>query len=345
MMSDLSDRVDLKKGNPMDSLIFALGAVAPIIIMVAIGYFIKRIGLVPSSFANIANKLVFRIFLPTMLFLNVYEIQNIGNVDLGYIVYALAALAVVFALSIPAVIIATPKAERRGVLLQSTFRSNYALIGIPLAQSLFGEQGLIIATLLSAVAIPTFNILAVISLSVFRGGKEKVSIKKILLGIVKNPLIQGVAAGLAALGIRALFVNFDISFRLSDISSLYKVLEYLGGLATPLALLALGIQFEFSAVKALKKEIIFGTLARTVIVPAISIGAAYLFFYPHTFTGAHFAAFVAMFTTPVAVSSVPMAQEMDGDVTLAGQLVVWTMLASAVSVFFASFLLRLAGVF
>jgi len=74
------------------------------------------------------------------------------------------------------------------------------------------------------------------------------------------------------------------------------------------------------------------------------LGGAYLFFR-HQFTGAHFAAFVAMFATPVAVSSVPMAQEMDGDAVLAGQLVVWSTILSAGTVFLAAFLLRLAGVF
>ena len=83
---------------------------------------------------------------------------------------------------------------------------------------------------------------------------------------------------------------------------------------------------------------------RTVIVPAIGVGIAYLFFR-YTFGGAHFAAFIAVFATPVSISSVPMTQEMDGDVTLAGQLVVWTTLASAFSVFFISFLLKLAEVF
>ena len=122
------------------------------------------------------------------------------------------------------------------------------------------------------------------------------------------------------------------------------MLGYLSNLATPLALLVLGVQFEFSAVKEMKKEIVFGTLARTVLAPALAIGVAFLFL-KEQFSGAHFAAFVAMFATPVAVSSVPMAQEMKGDASLAGQLVVWTTLASALSVFFASWLLKLAGVF
>lgn len=115
-------------------------------------------------------------------------------------------------------------------------------------------------------------------------------------------------------------------------------------LATPVALICLGAQFEFSAVAELKREIIFGTLMRTVVVPLVGIGTAFLFFRG-VFGGAHFAAFIAVFATPVSISSVPMTQEMDGDVILAGQLVVWSTLASAFSVFLISFLLKLSGVF
>lgn len=327
----------------MNSFLFAISAVAPIMIMVAIGYLLKKIKLANADIAKALNRLVFRVFLPCMLFLNVYKIDSIGEIDLGYVAFALTVLLVIFALGIPCVMLVTKQGARRGVLLQAVFRSNYALIGIPLAQSLFGEEGLAIATLLSAAAIPAFNILAVISLSVF-GDEQKVSVKKILLGIVKNPLILSVLAGVAALGIRALLVRAGVSFRLADIGPVYTVLGYLSNLATPLALLVLGIQFEFSAVKEMKKEIVFGTLARTVLAPALAIGVAFLFL-KEQFNGAHFASFVAMFATPVAVSSVPMAQEMKGDTALAGQLVVWTTLASALSVFIASWLLKLAGIF
>ena len=329
----------------MSSLIFAVSAVAPIILMVAIGYVLKRIKFMNADFAKAANKLVFRVFLPVMLFLNVYKIESIGGIDLGYIGYCLSMLLVIFLLAIPAVMLVARKPQYRGVLLQGVFRSNYALIGIPLAQSLFKEEGAMIATLLSAAIIPAFNVLAVISLSVFQKSKgEKYSIKRILKDIFLNPLIIAIALGILALAVRMLFVELGVTFRLTDITPLYKVLEYLSSMATPLALLVLGAQFEFSAVKVLRREILFGTLTRVFFVPLLGIGVAYLFFSSH-FNGAHFAAFVAMFATPVAVSSVPMAQEMDGDVPLAGQLVVWTTLASAVSVFLIAFLLRLSGIF
>ena len=328
----------------MDSLIFAINAVAPIIMLVAIGYFLKKIGYMNMAFAKQANKLVFHVFLPSMLFLNVYKIDNIGEMEFGFVLYAAIVLVLVFLLALPAVTLLTRAPERRGVLLQASFRSNYALIGIPLAQSLFGDEGVAVATLLSAVFIPMLNILAVISLSIFGEGAKKPSVKKILLGILKNPLIQSIVLGLCVLFVRAVFLKNGIQFRLSDIKPIYSVLTSLSNLATPVALLSLGAQFEFSAVKELKKEIIFGTLMRTVIVPIFGIGTAYFVFGSH-FGGAHFAAFVAAFATPVAVSSVPMAQEMGGDSELAGQMGVWSTLFSVASVFVASFLLRFAGVF
>ena len=328
----------------MQSFLFALNAVAPIILMVAIGFFLKRSGLMNDNFVKLGNKLGFHLFLPVMLFMNVYKIDDFESFDPGYIIYAMIALVVIFLAAIPGVIFASKIPARRGVLLQAAFRSNYALIGIPLATSLFNEEGAAVATLLSAILIPAFNILAVISMSIFGTDGKKASIKSIVLGVIKNPLIQGIAAGVVVLLIRSLFLSNGISFRLSDVDFVYKVLDYLSAIATPLALLILGAQFEFSSIGSMRREIIFGTVLRNLIVPLVGIGAAYIFFRD-IFGGAHFAALVAMFGTPVAVSSVAMSQEMGGDTELAGQLVVWTTLFSAVSVFLASLLLRIAGIF
>lgn len=329
----------------MDSLIFALSAVAPIVLMVVIGYCLKRMGWMNERFAKEANKIVFRILMPFMLFVKIYSMKDLSGVNFTFIGYAIAALLIAFALSIPASIIVAGKKDRRGVLVQAVVRSGYSLIGIPLAESLYGAEGVAAATILSAAAIPLFNVLAVISLTAIgNDSSEKPSIKKIILDIIKNPLILGIVTALVMVLIRGVFVNYDISFRLSNITPLFTVLNYLSNMAIPLALLVLGAQFEFSAVASLKKEIIFGTVARTVVVPALAIGVAY-FFFREKFTAAHFATFVALFATPVAVPSVPMVQEMGGDVTLAGQLVVWSTLASAFTVFVITFLLRLGGAF
>lgn len=327
----------------LESFLFAVEAIAPIFLLVILGYLLKRARFANADFCKLANKMVFRVFLPANLFLNVYQIPSLSGVDFTYVAYAMGVVVVIFLLAIPAVMLVTKHPERRGPALQVTFRSNYALVGIPLAEALFGSEGALFATLLSALVIPLYNVLAVISLSIFSGGKEKPSVKKILLDILKNPLILSIAAGLVALLFRAILVNNGITWRLSDLSPIFTTLQYLSRVATPVALLVLGMQFEFSAVKTLRREIVFGTVARVVVAPLIGIGVAFLFLR-HVFSGVHFATFVALFATPVAVSSVPMTQEMGGDTALAGQYVVFTTLLSALSIFLASFLLRLAGV-
>ena len=92
----------------MESLIFAFNSVSPIIFTVAVGYVLKKIGLMSPDFAKSANKLVFRVFLPAMLFLNVYGIDNLSLVNVGYVIYALVSLLLIFALAIPTVIFLTP---------------------------------------------------------------------------------------------------------------------------------------------------------------------------------------------------------------------------------------------
>ena len=325
----------------MSDIIFAINATAPIVLMVLVGYFLKRIGLLDPSIGKALNKLVFRVFLPAMLFLNVYKIESFASIDFTFVWYTLGATLLLFAVAIPTVSLMTKENPKRGALLQSVFRANYALVGIPLATSLFGERGSIMATVLSAFIVPLFNMLAVLGLCIFSPDK-KPSIKNVLLGIAKNPLIQSIAVGFVALGIRAVFVKTGVTFRLTDIEPVYKTLNNLSSVATPLALLVLGAQFELSAIPELKKYIIFGVAVRNFIVPLLGIGAAYLI---GAFEGAHFATFVAVFCTPVAVSSVPMAQEMDADVSLAGQLVIWSTVFSAISIFLASYVLKALGVF
>ena len=325
----------------MKSFLFAVNAVLPIILMVALGYLLRRMGFINADFAKKANKLVFRVFLPTMLFLNVYNIESSMDIGITYIFYAVIATFVICFIAILISSFATREKTRRAPFIQSIFRSNYALIGIPLAEAFCGSEGVAVAALLSAVAIPLFNVLAVVTFAIFANG-EKPSLKKILKDIVTNPLIIGVALGAVMLLLKNFLVANGVDFALSDIAPLYKFLNYLSSMATPLALIVLGAQFEFSAIPGMKREIIISTLMRTVIVPTVAVGVAIL---TGLFSSAHIAAFVALFGTPVAVSTVPMTQELGGDTALAGQLVVWSTIFSGITIFLFSFILKAIGVF
>ena len=326
----------------MDAFWFAFGAVVPLILIVALGYYLKKIEIFPATLGKSVNKVVFKILIPATVFLNIYKIEDVGNIDPTYIIYVAIVTTAVFLISLPLSAPMTKNATRRGVMSQVMYRSNYALIGLPLVELICGEGGMSEAALLSIVSVSLFNAFAVISLSVFKEENKKIDFKSIIADIIKNPLIIAIAAGLACLLVRKAFVYFDISFRLSQITPLFKAIGYISSAATPVALLCLGAQFEFSAIKMMRKEIIWGVALRTVIVPAIALGLAYMFF---DFNGAMFAAMIAAFATPVSVSSAPMAQEMGGDGELAGQLVLWTTAVSSVTLFGFIYILRLLGIF
>lgn len=330
-------------------ILTAVNAILPIILLIVLGYFLKRIKFLSKDFLKLGNKLVFKILLPAMLFVNVYN-SDWSAFRWDIILYALVAISVIFSLGLVTCILTTKKPERRGVILQCTFRSNFAIIGTSLTASLAGngflESAMANVALLQAFSIPMFNILAVISLSIFAGKEQadgtvakKHGVKSVLKGIVTNPLIIAVAIGLVFLGIRQLEIAVcgEVAFSLkNDLTFLYSVLNQLKNCASPVALIVLGGQFEFSAVKGMLKEIIVGTGWRIVLAPLLGLGVAVIL-TRHTsilpLGAGEFPALVALFGSPVAISSAVMAAEMKNDEQLATQLLVWTSILSIVTIF------------
>lgn len=363
----------------LDILITSVNAVVPIILLILLGYLLKRFRFLNRNFIKIGNKFVFKVCLPCMLFMNIYDkMDSFADIRWDVVIYSVVAICVIFALGLLTAILTTKQGKRRGVILQCSFRSNFAIIGLTLVERLGGDVG--IAGIISAFSIPVFNILAVVALSVFANeeeivpneyvsegmndetqaaaqsspgvgaAKSKHSVRNILLNIVKNPLIIGVVVGLVFVGIREIeraCNGGEVIFTFkNDIKFFYTAVADLKAIASPLALIVLGGQFEFSAVKGMTKEIVVGTVWRIVLAPLLGIGAAYLLsMYTDLFTfGSEiYPTLIALFGTPVAVSSAIMAGEMGSDEQLATQLVVWTSICSIATIFAMVFILMSCG--
>lgn len=330
--------------------VFSCNAVLPIVLIVLFGYFLRSRNVFHDDFLDKANKLCFRVLIPILLFYNVGFIDKeaFATINWALILYAFLSIVVLFFLGLVLVIFLVKDPRQKGVVLQSIFRSNYAIIGIPLCEFLAPEVirdacvGL--ASIVAAVSIPLFNIFAVIALSIFKEDKkEKISVGATIKKVVTNPLILGVVAGLVVLGIRMLFIENGIDLSKAAISSnfLFKAIENVKNIASPLALMVLGGKFKFSSVKRLAPQIILGTTLRAIIVPAICL----LVGYALGFRELEFPTLIALFATPVAVSSVPMAFEMNQDGELAGQFVVWTSIVSIFSLFAIIMICCSVGIF
>lgn len=324
----------------LEILITAFNAVLPILLLILLGYLLKQKGFFTDEFVKLGNKLVFKVCLPVMLFMNIYKIDSFANIPWDLVLFGLATSLVLFAIGVVVALVTTKEPSRRGVVLQCVFRSNFAIIGLPLAQILGGEEAVVAASVLLTFTIPLYNMLAVISLCVFvnNGQSKGETVKTVLRNILHNPLIIASALALMCLLLRLLQTEVlgQCVFTLSgNLEFLYIALGYLSNATTPLSLIVLGGQFVFSAVKGLRKEIIVSTLFRVVVCPVIGIGAAWLFSSLGVVRcgPAEYPALLSLFGTPVAVSSAIMATQMKNDGQLAAQLVVWTSVCSMFTLF------------
>ena len=322
--------------------VFSTGvnAIFPIVLLILFGFVLRQRGFLSEEFVKNGNKLSFQFLLPAKLFLNAYKIERFSDIPWGLVFFCVVLLLVIFGLGILTAPLATKDPRRKGVLVQSTFRSNTAIIGVTLAGILGGEPAEAVSSIITAMCIPVLNILAVISLSMYVHPQgQKGSWKGVLRKIVKNPLIIGIALGLGCLLVRTgqekLLGRVYFTFR-GNLPFVYSAVNQLGSIATAFALIVLGGQFSFSAAGNMRREIIVGVLWRNVLAPVISLSAVYLL---STYTGlltctaTDYPALIALFATPSAVSSAVMAGQMDNDEQLATQIVVWTSVASVVTMF------------
>ena len=301
----------------MDCIILAFKVVFPILIYVSIGYFFKYIKLYDTKGINVVNDLVFKLFLPCLLFYNIYTTE-IGKIfDIKLILYAVTFILILFVLLMIIVPRFIKENSKCGVFIQGVFRSNFVLLGLPITTSLLGEGNVGLTSLAIAFVVPLYNILAVVCLETFR--KSEINVLNILKGIAKNPLIISSLTGI---------VFLVLKIQLPDFCS--NVIRDLSRVATPLALIGLGGSFAFSSIKGNIKKLAFILSLKLVIVPVIAIGlSAYVF----GFRGASIVALISIFASPTAVSSFTMAQSMGGDSDLAAQTVVFTSIFSILTVF------------
>lgn len=312
----------------MENLMISANAVLPMCLVMALGYGTRRLGWLRREEISTINKIAFRIFLPCLLYYNIYCSDLSGSFDPLLMAYAVGGVLLTFGLALGYTLLTEKLPERRGVLIQGMFRSNYVIMGIPVATALLGADQLGTVSILIAVIVPLFNMLAVVVLEVFRGQKPKPL--HILGQIAKNPLVIG-----SVLGILTLVAGI----RLPHI--LEQTIQSVSAIASPLQLFLLGAFFQFSGLKTYRRELVTVSAAKLIVAPGLFLGLGALL----GFRGVAFVSLIGIFASPTAVNSFTMAQQMGGDAELAGDIVVTTSAVSILTMFLWIFLFKSLGVF
>lgn len=305
----------------LNNLVISVQAVFPLFFMMLLGLVIqKKRWLDPDELSRL-NNVVFNLLLPFLVFSNIYTTDLKASFYPQLILFSVCGVFLTLLIAWLIIPKIEPSRTSCGAMIQSSYRSNSVLLGLPLVSNLFPASDLGMTALAISILIPLYNVLAVITLETFRGGR--VSTKRVLRNIVTNPLILACVAGL-----------FAIPFKVPHVFSL--TISQLAATATPMALILLGASFHFNNSRHLQRNLFICTLNRLVLVPGILLPLAALL----GFRGLAFATILGIFATPCSVSSFVMAQQMESDGLLAGATVVYSSIFSCLTMCLWIFLFK-----
>ena len=315
----------------MDSLIFSLNSTIPVFLVMVLGYILNRKGFFTESFLKISDKLVFKVTLPVMLFMDMWGIDLYTDFDVKYVLFCAAATTIAFVVIWIMAKIFIKDKKVTGEFVQVSYRSSAAILGAAYITNIYGDAGMV--PLMMIGSVPLFNVFAVLVLtlespekvSAYEAGKR---IKTAIINIIKNPIIDGIAIGLIA-----------SALKLQLHTMVQKTFTSISSLTTPLALLAIGASFEFSKMRSKIGLTAVASAIKLVVLPAVFLPVA----VKMGFTDQKLIALMIMLGACSTPTCYVMAKNMGHDGALTSSTVVSTTLLSTVTLTFWIFIFRSMG--
>lgn len=312
----------------MDSFVFSLNATMPVFLVMVLGYFLKQVGLLTEEFCSVANRYVFKVSLPVLLFRDIAQTNLYENFHLSFVVYCAGVTSAMF---LGVWFVASKLMKNKtlvGAFSQAAVRGSAAVLGIAFVENIYGDAGL--TPLMIVAAVPLFNIYSVIILTFSANGGQhgREAMKKACINVLKNPIILGILAGLPFSLLQWTIPTIPL-----------KAIDSVAATATPIALLVVGAGFEGTQALAKLKPTVIASAVKLVILPAIFLPLAIAL----GFTGAEMVAVLIMLGSPATVSCYIMAKNMDNDGELSTSIIVLTTLLSSLTLTGWIFILRIMG--
>ncbi len=312
----------------MSSFVFALNSTMPVFLVMVLGYFLRRVGMLTKPFCDVGDRFVFQVALPVLLFCDIMETDLYQDFDWTFVIFCAVGTTVMFFGVWGAARLFLKDKSMVGAFAQASARSSAAILGIAFVQNMYGDSGMM--PLMIVAAVPLFNIYSVIILtfSAADSAGNQGAIKRACINVCKNPIIIGILLGLIASLLRVqLPVILD------------KAVSNVGSLATPLALLIVGANFEGKKALAKLKPTAWATAIKLLILPAVFLPVAIAL----GFRDSALVAVLIMTGSPTTVSCYIMAKNMGNDAVLTSSIVVSATLLSSVTLTFWIFLLQMLG--
>ncbi|SBW11001.1 putative Transporter, auxin efflux carrier (AEC) family protein [uncultured Eubacteriales bacterium] len=300
----------------MENLQLCFNAIVPLLLLMFLGYGLKRLHVITAEGFHALDSLCFKIVIPVMLFYNIYTADLSTGFHPGAILFMECALVLTclgFFFIVPRRV---SNRDDAITVIHGLCHGNLAVLGLPLIANLFGENNMAIYSIMVACYSPVINPMMVFEHEYFAG--NRVAPAKLLKNIVTSPFLIGTLCGI-------LFKALRIPLPGVVLSSVVSVRN----MATPLCLVALGGSFYFTDLARYKKEVSLAVFLRCVAIPAVILAAAALL----GFRGIVLASLMVIFASPSATATYSFCSSYSGSATLAAQLVVYSSLLSILTLF------------
>ena len=310
----------------LDTLEFSLSITGPIFVILGLGAWLRRIGLLNDAFIEVGSRLVFNVTLPALLFISVSKTRLDATANFALIGFGAAATLLVWGASGLTARLAVRAARDRGVVVQGIFRSNMAIIGLAYCVNAYGEPGLAAASLYVGLVTILYNVLSVVSLSASLQSSHGVG--RIIRSVALNPLIIGI--------LLALPVSIS-GLRLPAV--LLQAGEYFAQMTLPLALLCTGAALDFRSLRHDPRDAVLAASGKLVVVPLLFVLAGTAL----GFRGMELGILLLMSSAPSAAAGYVMVRAMGGNAALAANIVALTTVGSLFSTSGGIVILRSMG--
>lgn len=321
----------------MNNLIYSLNATMPVFIVMVLGYLLKKFHIINDNFAETSDKLVFKCALPVYVFQDIAGCNLSEDLSPDFALFCAGSTVAFFLVIWGMAELFMKDKHEVGSFVQGSFRGSAAVLGIAFAENIYGDAGMVPAMIVAS--IPLFNIFSVIvlcrsdaallsdGLPVSAQGtvSPRKRVKGVIKGIVTNPIIIGIVAGIP-------FAAFHITFPVI----IEKTLTSVGSLSTPLALISIGAGFRGAEALAKYKYTMIATIIKLAVLPAVFLPLAVWM----GFRNEHLIAILILVGAPSTVSGYIMAKNMRNDYVLSSSIIMATTILSSLTITLTIFILK-----
>ncbi|MGY5340311.1 AEC family transporter [Levilactobacillus spicheri] len=293
-------------------------SVLVIVLIMILGYVLRRRGWFDDQFGGTISKFIKNIALPASIFVSV--LSRLSRDQLvafsGYLVYGFLSVIIGYLIAFLLVRILKVRPGRKGIFVNALVNANTIFIGLPLNIALFGDRSMtyfLVYYIVNTVSTWAFGVFLISNDDPTKEktpGHNHIDWKKVL----PMPLV----------GFLVALVFLLLNIPILKISFVNSTLTYVGNLVTPLSLVYIGIVLADAGLQSIHfdRDTVVALLGRFVLAPAVMVGLIVL--------GGHVAGgmptlasqtLIVQSATPMLAVLPILANEAHGDVEYATNVV------------------------